>query len=302
VLDGYTRLNAPPGGWKLFLVDNGSSDDTKSVIESFTHRLPLSYLYEPRRGQNWARLRALEHLEGDLVVFSDDDTTPDPDWLLVHRGLADARADYDIFTGAIKPQWETTPPSWILDYVDLGVCYTATDPATPEGPVAPNLVWSPNMSHRRRIFELGYRFDPSVGPSGTNYAMGSETDFNVRLGEAGFKAWFSPRAIVHHFVRSGQFDRDWILGRAVRFGRGMHRRQLLRQMQVPPLIFGVPRYLVRKIGVQWARYLLALPRGSRERFLARWELNYLRGCALQAREHYATEQRGKAASIHGAET
>jgi hypothetical protein len=30
---------------------------------------------------------------------------------------------------------------------------------------------------------------PTIGPSGSNYAMGSEYEFNVRLLKAGFTAW-----------------------------------------------------------------------------------------------------------------
>ena len=118
--------------------------------------------------------------------------------------------------------------------------------------------------------------------------MGSETDFNVRLGEAGFKSWFAPNAIVRHFVRGSQLDLKWIYARAIRFGRGMYRRQLVRQGSHPPLIMGVPRYLYRMIAEQAFRYGMATLRGDSKRFLQRWELNYLLGCAIQAREFYTS--------------
>jgi glycosyltransferase involved in cell wall biosynthesis len=286
VLEGYTRLLAPSGGWKLIVSDNGSKDGTREIIERFKDRLPLTYIFEAQRGQNAARNPALLQLEGDLVVFSDDDATPEPGWLSVLRDVADEHQDYDFFGGAIVPEWERPPEPWILEQVDHGVCFSITDPAQPEGPVAPNLVWGPNMAFRRRIFELGYRFDPTVGPSGSSYAMGAETDFTVRLGDAGFKAWFCPDAIVRHFIRAHQFDRKWILGRAVRFGRGMYRRQLLRQPEAPRLLFGVPRYLYRKIASQALAYARAAMFGRPESFRERWELNYLLGCAIQARKHF----------------
>ena len=142
------------------------------------------------------------------------------------------------------------------------------------------------MAIRQRVFGRGYRFDPDVGPSGANYPMGSETDLTVRLAEAGFRAWFCPEAVVHHFIGAHQLDRKWILGRAVRFGRGMYRRQLLRQTETPPLWFGIPRYLYRQIGSRALAYSWAAVFRRPKSFHERWTLSRLLGCAIQAREHY----------------
>jgi GT2 family glycosyltransferase len=143
------------------------------------------------------------------------------------------------------------------------------------------------MAIRRRVFERGYRFDPEVGPSATNYAMGSETDLTVRLAEAGFRAWFCPEAAVEHFIRAHQVERRWILGRAIRFGRGTYRRRLRRQVERPRLWFGVPRYLYRRIATRAVAYFWALVFRRPRRFQERWALGRLLGCAIQARHHYS---------------
>ena len=54
VLEAYTKLKAPDGDWKLVIVDNGSTDSTNETIRAFTRRLPLTYVFEPRRGKNRA--------------------------------------------------------------------------------------------------------------------------------------------------------------------------------------------------------------------------------------------------------
>ena len=220
VLEGYQKLLSPPGGWKLVIVDNASTDGTRDVVHRFRSSLPLTYCEEPRPGKNRALLTALREAEGDLFVFSDDDATPDPAWLVSLRRAADERADFDVFAGTIRPRWEVRPERWVLDDVDLAACYSITDSAQLAGPIRPVLVAGPNMAIRRRVFEQGYRFDPEVGPSGGDYAMGSETDLTVRLGEAGFKVWFCPEAVVEHFIRAHQIEPKWILERAIRFGRG----------------------------------------------------------------------------------
>jgi glycosyltransferase involved in cell wall biosynthesis len=286
VLQGYQQLLAVPGGWKLVIVNNASTDGTREVVRQFESSLPLTCCEESRPGKNRALLTGLRKAEGDLFVFSDDDAIPDPGWLSTLRRAADERLEFDIFAGAIRPRWEVEPERWVLEEVDLAACYSISDPKRPAGPIPPTLVWGPNMAIRRRVFDRGYRFDPEVGPSGTNYAMGSETDLTVRLGEAGFSAWFCPDAAVHHFIRAHQLDRKWILGRAVRFGRGTYRRRLLRQIERPPLWFGVPRSLFRQIAIRAVAYSWAAMFRRPKSFHERWALSRLLGCAIQARQHY----------------
>jgi len=291
VLEGYQKLLSPPGGWKLVIVDNASTDGTRDVVHRFRSSLPLTYCEEPRPGKNRALLTALREAEGDLFVFSDDDAIPDPAWLVSLRRAADERADFDVFAGTIRPRWEVRPERWVLDDVDLAACYSITNPAQLAGPIRPALVAGPNMAIRRRVFEQGYRFDPEVGPSGGDYAMGSETDLTVRLGEAGFKVWFCPEAVVEHFIRAHQIEPKWILERAIRFGRGTYRRRLQREVERPWLWFGVPRHLYRQIAAQALRYSWAVVFRRRGSFRERWALRRLLGCAIQARQHYSNPTR-----------
>src|SRR4249920_1140386 len=243
LFNALSRVEVPPGGWKVVLADNGSTDNTRAVVEHYQGSMPVTYVFEPRTGQNAARNKALDHVEGELVVFTDDDTTPEPDWLTSLRLAVGAHPEISLFGGTTLPRWEREPPSWILEEVDLGACFAVSNPDQPDGPCDPASVWSPNMAIRRAVFDRGYRFDESVGPSGASYAMGSETEFVTRVAKDGHKAWFCKSASVHHFVRAYQFDRHWILGRAVRFGRGMYRRQLRDAPYRGPLLFGMPRFL-----------------------------------------------------------
>jgi GT2 family glycosyltransferase len=287
VLGGYQRQLPVPGGWKLVIVNNASTDATRDVIGEFAASLPLTYCEESRPGKNRALLTALREAEGDLFVFSDDDATPDPGWLAALRRAADTHPEADIFAGAIRPRWEVQPAPWVLEEVDLAACYAVTDLTRPAGPVKPTLVWGANMAIRRRVFDQGHGFDPEVGPSGARYVMGSETDLTVRLTEAGFQTWFCPEAIVEHFVRAHQVERKWILDRAISFGRGTYRRRLLRQEERPRLWFGVPRHLWRQLATRAAAYAWAAALRRRGRFRQRWALQRLVGCAIQARHHYA---------------
>src|SRR5271169_1127428 len=219
VLEAYCHLEAPPSGWKLVVADNGSTDQTSEVIASFRGRLPLHSVSEPTLGKNEALNAGLELVEGDLVVFTDDDAFPRADWLIRLRKAADTQMGYSIFGGAIAPRWEVSPPAWI-EWVHRGPVFSLTDFSQMEGPIGSPWVFGPNMAIRSKIFQSGIRFDPLIGPGRSDYAMGSETELLLRLDRQGHKAWHVASAVVEHLIRKEQLEKRWIWQRAIRFGRG----------------------------------------------------------------------------------
>ena len=282
VLAAYTRLTPPGVPWRLFIVDDGSTDATAQVLAGFAGTLPLTVLSQPRSGKNAALNAALgvalDEPDCSLLVFTDDDATPDADWLLQLTNAARAQPDYAIFGGAIYADWAVPPPEWVLNQVPLGITYAVTTAAS--GPVFAGLVWGANMAVRRTVFDAGHRFNVRVGPAAGAYAMGSETEFNRRVSAAGFKAWFCADARVGHYIRATQLEPDFILQRAYKFGRGA------RAQEVPGhhrRLFGVPRWMLSKYVTESLKALRARLAGTPDRlFAARWERHYLRGYFFQA--------------------
>lgn len=283
VLEAFCRLQPPASGWKLVVVDNGSTDETAQVLASFGDRLPLHSVSEPRLGKNLALNTGLGLVEGDLTVLTDDDVFPHADWLVQLRKAADAQPAYAMFGGAVLPRWEVPPPCWV-EWLEPGPVYTLTDPTRQDGPVPPFLIYGPNMAVRTSVFQSGTRFDPSIGPRGSNYPMGSETELAMRLDRQGHKAWYVHNAVVEHFVSAEHLTTVWVLKRAVRYGRGQLRLFGAVKIASAHLWFGVPRYLLRDlvkagltITAAWAL------RRQKALFRARWRFNYRYGQTIEAR-------------------
>lgn len=283
VLDAYCALQAPAAGWRLVVVDNGSDDGSAALVAGYAGRLPLQLISEPRRGKNTALNTALDAVlkddRCDFLIFTDDDATPEADWLLRWSEAAAAHPDYAIFGGSIAPDWARTPPDWIIDLVPLGLTFGLTAPTLPDGPVFPGLVWGANMALRRSVFDDGHRFDAGIGPNGGAYAMGSETELTRRLSDAGHRAWFCPQARVSHHIRAHQLQTSYLLQRAWRFGRGKFRQDTAHEYAE---LFGVPRWMLKRYLLEMGGAALAWLRALWKRqpgglFLRRWELAYLRG-------------------------
>ena len=72
VLERYCDLQSPPGGWKAIVVDNGSSDETRGVVQSFVSRIPVEYIREDRGGKMVALNAGITAIAGEVVVLTDD--------------------------------------------------------------------------------------------------------------------------------------------------------------------------------------------------------------------------------------
>jgi glycosyltransferase involved in cell wall biosynthesis len=297
VLSAYCALEPPDGGWKIVIVDNGSTDQTREIITSFHHRLPLTYLYEPKKGKNAALNTGISSISGDLVVLTDDDVLPRSDWLRHFRLAANAQPLYAIFGGPILPKWERPvegAENWILTWVPRGPAFSLLNPSD-EGPINPRLVFGPNMAVRADVFQSGYRFDEAIGPQRSIYAMGSESEFLRRLAKAGFKAWHCRDAVVEHIIRSFQMNKKWVLARAVRYGRGQYRLAAKELPSLPASLLGIPISLLLHMLAQGLRWGYAKVRADREKvFKTQWQLNFLIGKTIEARQLYQERARSTA--------
>jgi len=84
--------------FEVVVVDNGSRDDLKSVIDEWATRLPnLRAVPDQRIGISIARNRGLREATNDLVLYCDADDRVGPGWV---EAMARALQQYDIVAGA----------------------------------------------------------------------------------------------------------------------------------------------------------------------------------------------------------
>jgi glycosyltransferase involved in cell wall biosynthesis len=109
VLRALERQQMPGDRFEVVVVDDGSPDETTSV-------LALSYAYSLRSksqsngGPASARNRAIRLARGALIVFLDDDVIPEPD--LLARHLEAQENGPSVVIGRMMPPGETRQAIW----------------------------------------------------------------------------------------------------------------------------------------------------------------------------------------------
>ena len=89
-LESLTGQVRPPD--EIVLVDNGSTDDTRQVVEEFDGRLSIKYVYLPEASIPGARNTVIQHATQEIISFTDDDCGIPPEWLSsVERGFLRAK-------------------------------------------------------------------------------------------------------------------------------------------------------------------------------------------------------------------
>lgn len=79
--------------WECIIIDDGSTDQTLSVCQSYVHKDSRFQVYtQPNGGVSAARNKGIEQACGDYIAFIDSDDWVEPDFLrLLHEAAAKGR-------------------------------------------------------------------------------------------------------------------------------------------------------------------------------------------------------------------
>jgi glucosyl-dolichyl phosphate glucuronosyltransferase len=261
-LDSLAALQTPHE-WEVIVVDNNSSDQTRTVVERAAATFPvrLTYAFEPVQGRSAALNHGLRLAAGEIIVTTDDDVRVPPGWLTaIARGLEAHACDY--VGGRVLPLWGAPRPAWIpnrgghmwavIALLDFGPAPLRFGVRVPLGV---------NMAFRRRVLERVGGFNPRIGrKAGT--LLGQEVrEWCLRAHETGASGWYLPDMVVEHRIPADRLRKSYF--RRWFYWRGISRAMLYADtgldMEKPeqstldfskvPHVAGVPRYLFRSAGV-----------------------------------------------------
>ncbi len=204
----------------VWLVDNGSSDATPDLLQRWCSSRPYAHwLRVSERGKSRALNAALEQIESELVLFTDDDVVVDPHWVRATQKFFAAYPEAAATAGRILPLWEGSAGpdnsdlprglwSLVLPVYDLG-----------PDPCEVSDFYGANVAVRLQALLAVGTFDVRLGPG----AMGLCEDLELarRLRHRGYGIWYNPAAVVYHRMPKNRLERAYLLRRASILGRSL---------------------------------------------------------------------------------
>lgn len=216
-IQSLTVQTYPSENFEIIIVDNGSSDDTRSVVESFQKVLPnLIYAYEPNPGLHIGRHKGLELSRGVILVYADDDIEAFPTWL---EGIAESFKDplVALVGGNNVPNYESPPPPWVEElwgntqYGKVNGMYSILDFGNDVKEISPEYVWGCNFSIRKNVLIEAGGFHPDAMPDELlRYRGDGETAVSNQIRKKQYTAIFNPKASVYHFVSKNRMTLGYI--------------------------------------------------------------------------------------------
>ena len=247
--------------YEVLIVDNASTDDTAAVIESTAQRaaVVVRCVYEPRRGQVYARNRGLSEARGEWIANFDDDQIAEPSWLKELMALARETGSRSV-GGAVRL---LLPAGCDRDLSPLvrrllgeSVDWRAARPySRKQGPGSGN-----QMLHRSVFDEVGI-YDPSY------QLRGYDTDLYRRIRQANIASWFTPKAIAYHVTPPCRLAEEYLQETCLHNGWSFARRDLAEWGRVTLVLVTVAR-LGKALCLDLPRFFWALLRRDREQTLA----------------------------------
>jgi glycosyltransferase involved in cell wall biosynthesis len=178
--------------FEVIIVEDGSSIRCDGVVEKFSDRLAIRYMYKPNSGPGPSRNQGFAKAQGDyFIVFDSDCILPDTYLEAVENGLAEM--NLDAWGGPDRAHENFTLLQRAMGYTMSSVLTTGGIRGGKKrvGWFQPR---SFNMGISKKVFEAtgGFRFD----------RFAEDIEFSIRIREAGFRIGLIADAFVYHKRRT----------------------------------------------------------------------------------------------------
>lgn len=194
----------------LWVVDNGSSDETAQVVKSCAlSHIPVRYTREDQPGLSRGRNHGLAKADGEVIAFVDDDIRLPAMWLsglcepMIQRKASVVAGGVRLAPHLLRPWMTPRHRSYLASSEWL-------NPDSPHGVVGANMAFS------RDVLRRVPGFDPELGAGALGF--GEEELFGLQLSEAGYKIFGRLDVCVEHHFHASRLKRESWLASASKRG------------------------------------------------------------------------------------
>lgn len=192
----------------VLVIEDGSTIDAKSIVDSYANKLAISYYFKPNGGQGFARNYAFERAKGDYFIVLDSDALIEPNYLdAAYAGILSQKLD--LFGGPDKEHSSFTPIQKAISFSMTSFFTTGGIRGKEKNIGGKFHPRSFNMGISRKVWEKTGGFKIT--------RMGEDIEFSIRCIQAGFKSGLISEAFIYHKRRTNFkqfFEQLHFFGRA----------------------------------------------------------------------------------------
>jgi glycosyltransferase involved in cell wall biosynthesis len=195
----YTLTQQSFTNFEVLIIEDGSTNDAKEIVDTYQNQLNIHYFYKPNGGQGFARNYGFEKAKGDYFILFDSDCLIPSDYLEnVDKQLSNHFLD--AYGGPDTAHASFTP-------IQKAISYAMTSTFTTGG-------------IRGKSKNAGGQFHPRSFNMGISRAvwekvggflitrLGEDIEYSIRIHQSGFKIGLISNAIVYHKRRTS-FKQFW---------------------------------------------------------------------------------------------
>ncbi|HRH51324.1 MAG TPA: glycosyltransferase [Panacibacter sp.] len=191
--------------WEVILVDNNSSDDTrtKALQEWEQHPVTVSFKIVPeeKAGLIYARQKGISEAKYDLLLFCDDDNWLEENYIRYAFEIMNSKSSVAILGGMSDGNFESEKPGWFDTFQNA---YAIGKPLKQSG-IANNRTYiaGAGMIIRKQLFELldKLQFTPLLtGRKGSELLSGEDSEISLLALFLGYDLYYDERLKFTHFI------------------------------------------------------------------------------------------------------
>jgi glycosyltransferase involved in cell wall biosynthesis len=262
VVATYNRCEILPGtleslinqegdiAYEVIVVDNNSTDDTRSVIDKLRTKPgyeKLSYHFEEKQGVSHARNRGIAAARAPIIAFTDDDIRPASNWISAISAAFKKFPEADCIGGKVLPHAETKFPGWLTDkyWTPLALVDLGEEPLKLNVHKGAGLV-AANLAVRASVFAEVGLFQPQLQRVKDSVGSMEDHAYQLQLSAAQKCLMYVPELVVYAHVLPERLDKEY--HRRWYCGHG-HFYAVMRDAEFESArlrLFDVPSHLYRR--------------------------------------------------------
>src|SRR5215831_17439123 len=199
-LESLARQTLEKRLYEILIVDDGSTDATPKISQSFSARMRLKYFRIDNSGISAAKNLGIFASTGPIVLFFDDDDLADRSLLEAHVEFHHRNPDENIAALGYTTWFPSLPVNEVMHYVtDVAYFLFAYGPLADGQVLDYTYFWGGRSSCKRSLLV-------SHGVFNQVFRFGSEDiELGYRLTKFGFKVIFDRKAI-QYMIRPITYD------------------------------------------------------------------------------------------------